>query len=194
MIAIIKGCGNNIASIQYTLERLGYASVLTTDIITIKNASHVILPGVGHAATAMRNLRRSGLDQLLPQLLQPVLGICLGMQLLYESSEEGETTGLQLIPGRVKKFTARVGQIFPHMGWNQLYPTGANQVIDQVGQYVYFVHSYMAPINEHTVMTTDYGENFTSMVQYRNFTGMQFHPERSGSIGENLLNHFLNGV
>lgn len=186
MIAIIKGCGSNITSIQFALDRLGEKSELTDDERLIKQASHVILPGVGHANNAMQKLRSLGLVDILTQLTQPVLGICLGMQLLYESSEEGNVNCLGIIPGKIKRLLGNESQAIPHMGWNNV-----NFIKRISNSHAYFAHSYAAPINEYTVATTEYTEKFTSIVQYKNFMGMQFHPERSGSLGEKLLMNFI---
>ena len=193
MLAIIKACGSNFSSIQFALDRLGRQSVLTNDVAVIKQASHVILPGVGHANRSMMQLRDSGLVDVLRQLEQPVLGICLGMQLLYDSTEEGDILGLGLIPGKIKKIRQQQSERIPHMGWNTvnfvdkshpLYQNSENEL------YTYFVHNYVAPINEYTVATTEYAGVFTSIVQCENFMGMQFHPERSGKFGEQLLKNF----
>jgi imidazole glycerol-phosphate synthase subunit HisH len=180
MIAIIKGCGSNIASIQFALKRLGFDSIVTDNPDIIMNASHVILAGVGHALNAMSTLKKLNLVDLIKALKQPVLGICLGMQLLYEHSEEGHTDCLGIIPGVIRKMTAK---IIPHMGWNNI-----NQ-----NAYAYFLHSFKAPINEYTITTTLYSGEFTSMVKYKNYTGMQFHPEKSGKTGDQLLLKFLRG-
>lgn len=183
MIALINGCGSNICSIQYALQRLGVESVLTDRPDVIRQASRVILPGVGHAASAMKTLRDKQLVDVITQLTQPVLGICLGMQLLYEYSEEGNTTCLGIIPGRVTQLIATPEKVVPHMGWNQLNT--------EAKPYVYFVHSYAAPVNAWTVTTSEHTQQFTAIVQYKNFMGMQFHPERSGYYGEQLLMRFI---
>ncbi|MGB6977166.1 MAG: imidazole glycerol phosphate synthase subunit HisH [Gammaproteobacteria bacterium] len=194
MIAIIEGCGVNISSVQFALTRLGYQSVLTTDLKTIKSASHVILPGVGTANYAMQQLKTAGLIELIRSLQQPILCICLGMQLLFEFSEEGNTECLGVIPGKVKLIPAVPGLPIPHMGWNQL------QIVDTQSplvkdisndSHVYFVHSYSAEVTSATLATTNYGKIFSAMVRQRNFYGMQFHPERSGKIGKRFLENFL---
>lgn len=194
MIAIIKGCGNNIASIQFALERLDVESVLTDDPQTIRSASHVILPGVGSAKRAMRSLRDLGLVEVIKSLQQPVLGICLGMQLLYEGSEEGDVDCLGLIAGKIQRLPKKAAYTLPHMGWNQFEFENENEFFDENlggGLYSYFIHSYAAPINKYTIATTVYTKAFTSIVKNRNFIGMQFHPERSGSLGERLLKIFI---
>lgn len=189
MIAIIEGCGNNVASLQFALERIGVTSQLTKDAAVIKKASHVILPGVGHAESAMHRLYEFKLVEVLRALTQPVLGICLGMQLLYEFSAENDVNCLGIIPGKVHRLSATNQQSIPHMGWNLLeFSTEKKQTLKP---YVYFVHSYAAPLSEHTVAVTTHTETFTAMVRYKNFIGMQFHPERSGKIGEALLKEFI---
>ena len=189
MIVIIKACGNNIASIKFALARLQQNCVVTNDPDTIRRASHVILPGVGHANKTMERLDQLDLIPLIQQLQQPVLGICLGMQLLYESTEEGDCKGLGIIPGNVVRLSATEQCLIPHMGWNRV--SFLDGPVDCNNQYAYFVHSFMAPINRHTVATTQHSKRFASMVKRNNFTGMQFHPERSGKFGERLLQQFL---
>jgi glutamine amidotransferase len=180
MIVIVKGIGTNFASVQFALQRLGFQSRVTDCPTELQMASHVILPGVGHAKTAMHSLQEKGLVPVIQGLKQPVLGICLGMQLLYERSLEGDVPALGILPGVVAPLNAG-GQPLPHMGWNTLSPGG----------HVYFVHSYAAPVNEYTTAITTYGECFAAMVQWQNFTGMQFHPEKSGAYGEQLLKEFI---
>ncbi|MCP4476120.1 MAG: imidazole glycerol phosphate synthase subunit HisH [Gammaproteobacteria bacterium] len=194
MIAIVDCCGNNFASIDYALQRLGAKTVLTSDAKVLAAASHVILPGVGQASHAMANLRRAGLIAIIKQLEQPVLGICLGMQLLYEYSEEGCTPCLGVIAGKVERFALDASLIVPHMGWNQLnlrqvgHPL-VNAIDD--GSFVYFVHSFLAIPSAVTLAETFHGCYFSAMVQQKNFFGMQFHPEKSGSVGEKILENFL---
>jgi len=194
MIAIIDGCGANIASVQFACARLGKKSVLTTDPAVIKAASHVILPGVGTAALAMSRLKSLHLTDIIPTLTQPVLGICLGMQLLYEASREGDVPCLGLLQGKVELLPDADGLIVPHMGWNQLQMQPHSSPITagvETNSYVYFVHSYAAPVSDYTVATTDYGRIFSAIVNKDNFYGMQFHPERSGAVGATLLKNFL---
>jgi glutamine amidotransferase len=192
-LAIIDSGGANIASLQFAVERLGIPSDLTTDPATLKNASHVILPGVGAAADCMRRLQNTGLVETIRTLKQPVLGICVGMQLLFESSEEGDVSCLGLLPGRVRRFANRRDLPVPHMGWNQLEFNRASPLLTDiaVGDYVYFVHSYAAPVGESTLATCSYGESFAAMVQRGNVYGAQFHPERSARVGSLLLRNFL---
>lgn len=188
MIAIIDSGVANISSVVFALNRLGFDATVTRDFRVIEQAEKVILPGVGAAQTAMKNLHELNLTQVIQNLKQPVLGICLGMQLLFESSTEGNVDCLRIIPGKIDKLKGK-DLIIPHMGWNTLNFTELNPEFDN--QYVYYVHSYCAPISEYTIASTIYGESFTAIVKKDNFWGMQFHPERSGSIGEKLLHHFV---
>jgi glutamine amidotransferase len=192
-VAIIDSGGANIASLRFALERLGASSTLTVDADELRATPRVILPGVGAAADAMRRLESLRLVEVIRELRQPVLGICLGMQLLFDASDEGDTRCLGLLPGRVERFPDRDGFPVPHMGWNQLdFESDAALLtgIDR-GEYVYFVHSYRAPVGPWTVATSDYGGEFSAVVQQRNFYGAQFHPERSGPVGARLLAGFL---
>lgn len=192
-VAIIDNGGANIASLRYALDRLGADSRLTADPEVLNAAPRVILPGVGAAADAMQRLETAGLVATIRGLRQPVLGICLGMQLLFESSEEGDTRCLGLIAGRVQRFPQRDGYPVPHMGWNQVEFAVAEPLLRGIdtGDYVYFVHGYAAPVGPWTVATTDYGGPFSSVVRRGNFAGAQFHPERSGTAGSRLLANFL---
>ena len=192
-VAIIDSGGANIASLRAALSRLGADSVVTTDHQIIKRATRVLLPGVGNAHSAMHKLRGVGLDQLIPTLEQPLLGICLGMQILFDHSEEGPANGLGVIPGRVGKLSAAPGLPVPHMGWNQLAQTKPDPLLDGVSSldYVYFLHGYAVPAGEWTVATTEYGGNFTAVARRDNFCGTQFHPERSGVVGARILANFL---
>ncbi len=192
-VAIIDGGGANIASLRFALERLGHASELTQDHDRIRRASHVILPGVGAARSAMDKLRSAGLDRLIPGLSQPVLGICLGMQLLCEGSEEDDTPCLGIVAGRATRFESVPERPVPHMGWNQLRLIGETPLLAgiQSGAYCYFVHSYAIPVGPATRAACDYGSDFTAVLSQGNFHGAQFHPERSGAIGARLLENFL---
>ena len=192
-VAIIDNGGANIASLRFALDRLGASSVVTADAGEIRRAPRVILPGVGAAGDAMARLRASGLAALIPTLTQPVLGICLGMQLLFVSSEEGETGCLGIIPARVTRFAERRGLPVPHMGWNQLQGRAPAPLLHGIdaGAYVYFVHSYSAPVGPWTDAVADYGGEFSALVRHRNFMGAQFHPERSSKPGHRLLANFL---
>ena len=192
-VAIIDNGGGNVASVRYALERLGCAVRLTRDADEIRAAPRVILPGVGAARDAMRRLSAAGLDRLIPSLTQPVLGICLGMQLLYAASAEGDTDCLGVLPGRATRFVEAAGRAVPHMGWNQLAPLRPGALLAGIaaGDYAYFVHSYALPPGPDTVATCDYGGPFTAVVSRGNFHGTQFHPERSGRTGARLLANFL---
>jgi len=192
MIVIIDGCGSNIASIQFALARLNITASLTTDVKTIKQASRIILPGVGNAAYAMQQLQKLKLVDIIKSLQQPVLGICLGMQLLFESSDEGDTSCLGLLTGRIKKLKTQQSPV-PHIGWNQLQKNNTCDLLNGIDDYsdMYFVHSYCAPINEHTIATTEYERPFASIAQKDNFYGVQFHPEKSSKMGSLLLQNFM---
>ena len=195
MIAIIDSGGANIASVRFALERLGVDSVLTADPAVISAAERVILPGVGAAPVAMAQLARAGLVECIRGLTQPVLGICLGMQLLFELSEEGDTPLLGLVGGTCGAFDPGMGLTVPHMGWNRLLPKGEGRhpLLSGVedGAHVYFVHSYAAPVSADTVASCSYGVDFTALVARGNFMGAQFHPERSGPVGARILGNFL---
>ncbi len=190
---IIDSGGANLASLQFALERLGAGTRVSGDAREIAAAARVLLPGVGSAADAMQRLRRSGLAQLLPSLRQPVLGICLGMQLLFERSAEGMTECLGVLPGEVRRLEAAPGRPVPHMGWNQLTDARPDPLLEGIGpgEYFYFVHSYAVPASEVTLAQVDYGEAVSAVVRRGNFWGTQFHPERSAAAGARLLGNFL---
>jgi glutamine amidotransferase len=192
-IAIIDSGGANIMSLRVALGRLGAESVVTSDPAIIRRAARVLLPGVGSAHDAMSRLRMSGLDQVIVTLKQPLLGICLGMQILFDRSEEGPANGLAVIPGIVGKLQSEPGWPVPHMGWNQLAMVKPDPLLDGVSalDYVYFVHSFAVPLSAHTVATTDYTAAFTAVARRDNFCGTQFHPERSGVVGARILANFL---
>ncbi len=192
-VVIIASGGANIASLEFALERLGCRPQLSSDPARIEHATHVILPGVGAAVDAMARLDALGLTKRIPGLRQPVLGICLGMQLLYEHSEEGDTRCLGVLPGVARRFVARPGQPVPHMGWNQLRARRPSPLLTGIhdGDYAYFVHSYALPVGQETVATADYGDEFTAIVSHGNFHGTQFHPERSARTGARILTNFL---
>lgn len=180
----------NLTSVRFAIERLGYACNITDDANTIRRADRVILPGVGTAAAAMRNLQRKQLVDVLKSLEQPVLGICLGMQLMTSHSEEGGVECLGLIPSVTRRLA--VGQLpLPHMGWNTLVPNDNNPLLKSSGQYCYFVHSYAVAVDDYTIAETEYGQRFASMIRHNNYFGAQFHPERSGKVGESILRQFL---
>ncbi|MBP7609905.1 MAG: imidazole glycerol phosphate synthase subunit HisH [Steroidobacteraceae bacterium] len=192
-VAIIANGGANIASLRFALDRLGASSQLTADVDELRRAPRVILPGVGAAADAMERLHSLGLASAIPTLTQPVLGICLGMQLLFEGSEEGDTKCLGIFPARVTRFPDRQGFPVPHMGWNQVVPQSGSPLTRGLGDdaYVYFVHSYAAPVGPWTQAVTDYGGEFSAIVRHANFHGAQFHPERSSRAGQRILANFL---
>ncbi len=192
-VAIIESGGANTASLMFALRRLGAESHLTADPERIRAASHVILPGVGAAADAMTRLGRARLDGLIPTLRQPVLGICLGMQLLHESSDEGATRCLGVIPGRAQRLEPAPGRPVPHMGWNTLEGLAASPLLAGIdeGAYAYFVHSYALGLGAATLARTRYGADFGACVGWGNFYGAQFHPERSSAVGARLLGNFL---
>ncbi|MGM7449186.1 UNVERIFIED_ORG: imidazole glycerol phosphate synthase subunit HisH [Idiomarina abyssalis] len=180
----------NLTSVRFAVERLGYSVLITDDAEQIRGADRVILPGVGTAVAAMRNLKRKQLVQPLCELTQPVLGICLGMQLLTSHSEEGNVGCLNLIPAKTKRLRD-YGLPLPHMGWNTLQPTADNPLVERSDSYCYFVHSFAVAVDEYTIASSEYGERFASMIRHNNYFGAQFHPERSGKTGEALLKRFL---
>ena len=192
-IAIIDGGGANIASLQFALARLGVNGQLTVDPDIISAASHVILPGVGAAADSMSRLTSAGLIELIPGLTQPVLGICLGMQLLFTASEEDDATCLGVFPGKAHLFTATAERAVPHMGWNQIQRTRDSDLLTGIpdGSHFYFVHSYAVDVTDDTLALTEYGTPFTAIAERANFSATQFHPERSGEFGAQLLKNFL---
>jgi imidazole glycerol-phosphate synthase subunit HisH len=190
---IVDSGGANLASLQFAFERLGARARVSRDAREIAAAARVVLPGVGSAADAMRRLRGSGIAEMLPRLRQPVLGICLGMQLLFERSAEDSTQCLGVIPGTVRRLEPACGRPVPHMGWNRLMPLQHDPLLEGIepGEYFYFVHSYAAPVAEATVAQMKYGEALSAIVRRENFCGTQFHPERSSSAGARLLANFL---
>jgi glutamine amidotransferase len=190
---IIDSGGANLASLQFAFERLGTRTHVTTDASEIASAARVVLPGVGAAANAMQRLRERGVAALLPTLKQPVLGICLGMQLLFDHSEEGSTDCLGILPATVRRLQPAPGLPVPHMGWNQLAPLRDDPLLEGIAadEYVYFVHSYAAPVSSITLATADYGIPVSALVRKGNFWGAQFHPERSAGTGARVLANFL---
>ncbi len=190
---IIDSGGANLASLQFAFERLGARTQISGDTKTIASARRVVLPGVGAAGDAMRRLRSSGVAALLPTLRQPVLGICLGMQLLFSRSEEDATECLGILPDTVRRLKPAPGLPVPHMGWNQLGALRQDPILAGItpSDYVYFVHSYAVPVSTTTLATTDYGGALSAVVRSGNFWGAQFHPERSAATGSRLLANFL---
>jgi imidazole glycerol-phosphate synthase subunit HisH len=192
-VVLVDAGGSNIGSVQAALQRLGVAAEMSSNAERIRRASHVVLPGVGAAKPGMQRLRNSGLDAVIPKLGQPVLGVCLGMQLLFESSEESDTRCLGVIPGRVARFSEAESGRVPHMGWNSLQRLGDSPLLNGIedGDCAYFVHSYAVPLGLATVASCTYGRVFSAVVSWRNFHGAQFHPERSAAVGARLLSNFL---
>lgn len=205
-VVIIDYNAGNICSVENALKRLNVEPVITADKQLIRHADKVIFPGVGEAATTMSFLQERGLDVLIKSLTQPVLGICLGMQLMCRYSEEGATNCLGIFDTEVKRFESlRHEDKVPHMGWDTIYNLQNNMKVVDGGMkpgsclfkgvadnsYVYFVHSYYVPVNDYTVATTDYIQPFSAAIQKDNFFATQFHPEKSGSIGEQILKNFL---
>jgi glutamine amidotransferase len=191
-IAVVDSGGANISSVLHALGRLGVEPDFTSDARVITRAERVILPGVGAAGRAMEVLRSHRLTEILKKLTQPVLGICLGMQLLFESSEEDDATLLGLIPSRLRKLNSASGLRVPHMGWNAIEnqrPDTLTTPLDK--QWFYFVHSYAAPVGDWTLSTSTHGEPFSAIVRQDNYYGAQFHPERSAGAGAALLRGFL---
>jgi imidazole glycerol-phosphate synthase subunit HisH len=192
-IVVIKYNAGNIYSVVHALRRLGIEPIVTADETVIRNADKVIFPGVGEATTTMRFLKERKMDELIKSLTQPVLGICLGMQLMCKTSEEGNADCLGIFDVPVKRFVpTQHTQKIPHMGWNQLYDVKTNLFTEQANkQFVYFVHSFYVPMCEHTIATTDYIQPFSAALNKNNFYATQFHPEKSGDVGEQILKNFL---
>jgi glutamine amidotransferase len=188
-VVIIDYGAGNIQSIRFALERLGATAVLSHDAEEIQKASHVIFPGVGEASSAMKKLRATGLDALIPTLTQPVLGICLGMQLMCNHTEEGDTKGLRIFDTEVVRFTTELN--VPHMGWNTVEGSGVLFAGIPDNSHFYLVHSFYAQPNGNTVGRCEYGVPFAAALVKDNFYGTQFHPEKSGAIGAKLLQNFL---
>jgi glutamine amidotransferase len=190
---IVKYNAGNIQSVLYAMERIGAAAVVTDDHELIRGADRVIFPGVGEASTAMNYLRARGLDQLLRELTQPVLGICLGMQLMCAHSEENDTECLGIFAEPVKKFLPGTsGLKVPQIGWNKVTDT-RTRIFENIedGSYFYFVHSYYAASGAHTIGTTHYALPYSAALHRDNFYGVQFHPEKSAAAGEQLLKNFI---
>ena len=191
-LKIIKYNAGNIQSVLYALERIGASAEVTDDIERIRGADKVIFPGVGEASSAMNSLRENRLDDLIKDLKQPVLGICVGMQLLCKHSEENDTDCLGVIPVQVKRFPANPGIKVPQIGWNNIYQlkTLLFKDIDE-NSFIYNVHSYYAEDSEYTIASCNYGVEYAAAVQKNNFYGLQFHTEKSADVGEKILRNFL---
>ncbi|MFA8450735.1 MAG: imidazole glycerol phosphate synthase subunit HisH [Bacteroidales bacterium] len=190
-ICIIDYGAGNLFSVQNALNKIGTNIVVSNDHKEIIKSDKIIFPGVGHAKTAMENLKKYKLDKLIPQLKQPVLGICLGMQLLCKNSEEGNTPGLNIFPDPVVQFNNKLK--IPHMGWNNI------EISEELiwanipnNTFMYFVHSYYVPLSQYSIASCDYGKPFSAAIRKNNFIGIQFHPEKSGEIGLQVLKNFIN--
>jgi len=190
-VAIVKYNAGNVESVKNALNRLGIEPILTDDAETLQTADKVIFPGVGEASSAMNYLRERNLDESIKSLRQPVLGVCFGMQLLCESSEENETKCLGILPYRVRKFESDVLKI-PQIGWNNIFDLKSD-LLNGVAEnsFVYFVHSFYVESGTETIATCDYGLNFSAAIRHKNFYAVQFHAEKSGAIGERILENFL---
>ncbi len=193
MITVIElGCANT-ASVLFALERLGAPARLTSDAAEIAAAEKVVLPGVGAAGYVMSRIHELGLFETIRNVKVPLLGVCLGQQLLFDGSTEGDVACLGLIPGQVTKMEAGDDLVVPHMGWNELEVTRQDPLTAGVkdGDFAYFVHSYVCPVNAYTLATCTYGQPFAAMVRKDNVWGCQFHPERSSAAGALILQNFL---
>jgi imidazole glycerol-phosphate synthase subunit HisH len=190
---IIGSCGSNLASLGFALARLGVEAPVTEDPERVRKATHVILPGVGAAAAGMSRLAAAGLAEVIPTLKQPVLGICLGMQLLFAGSDEADTQCLGVIEAQVGRLPQSAALPVPQMGWNRIEPTQVSPLLAGIepGAYAYFIHSYAAPRGGYTRAVTEYGVPFSAVVEQDNFFGTQFHPERSSQVGARILDNFL---
>ena len=192
MIAIVDYKMGNLRSVKNALQRLGAEFVVTADADVIRSADRVLLPGVGNAAEAMENLRAVGLVEVIRSLRRPVLGICVGMQVMCRHSEEGDVKCMGIFDARVKRFVAAENVKVPHMGWNKIGNLESKlfKGIDG-GEYVYFVHSFYPELCPDTIATTRHGQMFSAALKYENFYGTQFHPEKSGDVGERIIANFL---
>ena len=192
-VVLVDAGGSNIGSVRYALQRLGMDAELTGDAATIRAADRVILPGVGAAAVCMARLRELNLVDVLRTLDRPLLGVCVGVQLLFAHSEEDDTPCLGLLPGRVRKLHAAPGIRVPHMGWNTLQRRRGGSLVEGIadGDHAYFVHSYAAAVDEDCLCSSEHGQRFAAVVQRGNVAGAQFHPERSGAVGARLLKNFI---
>jgi glutamine amidotransferase len=192
-VAILQYNAGNIRSVFFALKRLGVEPIITNDIEELNKADKIIFPGVGEASSAMKNLRENKLDNAIVNFKQPVLGICLGMQLLCKYSEEGNTDGLAVFNNNVKRFPKEKGIKIPHIGWNTISKLNSELYENlKENDYVYFVHSYYADVNENTNAVCNYILEYSAGLQKNNFYATQFHPEKSGDIGEKILQNFLN--
>jgi len=195
VLKIVKYNAGNIQSVLFALERIGVQAEVTDDVEKLQSADKVIFPGVGEASTAMNYLRERNLDKVIKDLKQPVLGVCLGMQLMCGSSEENETECLGIFEERVKKFAPNPsieGTVkVPQIGWNNIYDTRTKLFRDLPGEYCYFVHGYYIPLTENTIAVADYVQPYSAALHKNNFYGVQFHPEKSADVGEKILKNFI---
>lgn len=187
-VAIINSGGANLGSVQRAVDKIGYKAIITKEIKDIIDSTHVIIPGVGSAYNVMRSLKETNLIQTIKSLSQPVLGICIGMQILFEFSDEGKVDCLGLIPGSVERFKSLDHLKVPQMGWNKV---SFNNSLSEFNNYYYFANSYFNPINQFTIAQSQYGVSFTAAIKYKNFIGCQFHPEKSSLAGSKFLKNFL---
>jgi len=192
-VTVVDLGASNTASMMFALERLGTSARLSADPAVIADAPRLILPGVGHAAFVMERIRNAGLEPVLKSFDRPLFGVCLGLQLLYSATAEGQAACLGRLTGEVRALSPRPVMPVPHMGWNQLAHTSDHQLLEAVppGAHVYFVHSYAAPVGPETLAATDYGGKFTALAASGTVMGAQFHPERSGPVGARILRNFL---
>jgi len=192
-IIVIDSGGSNLSSVKFAFERLGVKVFLSEKIEEISSADKLLLPGVGNAGYIMKNLKDKGLIEGIRGLKQPVLGICLGMQILFDKSEEGDVDCLGIIPGKVRRIPDKPGFPVPHMGWNTLEAIGDHALLKDVGSrsYCYFVHSFYAPVSQWTIARSAYSLDVSAIVKKDNFYGCQFHPEKSGRVGAGILKNFL---
>lgn len=190
-VVLVDSGGANIGSVRCALQRLGVEAALTADATVIRAADKVILPGVGAAAAAMRRLHELDLVDVLRGLAQPVLGVCLGMQLLCRHSAEGDVDGLGVIDVEVRRLDARAGLRVPHMGWNRVHDVALHPWLVHADGWAYFVHGYAVPVCAATLATCEHGTTFSAAIGHANFTGVQYHPERSSTLGASILRGFL---
>ena len=187
-VAIINSGGANLGSVQRAVDKIGYKAIITKEIKDIIDSTHVIIPGVGSAHNVMRSLKETNLIQTIKNLSQPVLGICIGMQILFEFSDEGKVDCLGLIPGSIERFKNLDNLKVPQMGWNKV---SFSNSLSKFDNYYYFANSYFNPINQFTIAKSQYGVSFTAAIKYKNFIGCQFHPEKSSLAGSKFLKNFL---
>ncbi|MFV0505862.1 MAG: imidazole glycerol phosphate synthase subunit HisH [Bacteroidales bacterium] len=193
-VVVVKYSAGNIGSVLNALERIGCRAIVSDDKTMIQSADKIILPGVGHARVAMNDLQTRGLDKLILNLKKPILGICIGMQLMCKYSDEGNTECLGIFDTQVRQFNQNGNLKVPHMGWNNIKTIGKNRLFEGLpkNEFVYYVHSYYADLCDNTIATTEYGIEYCAALQKENFYALQFHPEKSGDAGDRILTNFLN--